>query len=342
MSQIKQIHAWNKLAMDEVKTLLSKEDLGLDPHLDYTIGLYDDDKLMATGSFYRNTLRCLAVDSAYQGEGLMAQVISHLVNELFQQGKYNLFIYTKKQAAKNFESLGFYEIVSLDEVVFLENRKDGFKKYIESLERPDAAKNEKIGAIVMNANPFTLGHRYLTQQALTHCDALHLFVVSEDISAFPRQVRERLIKQGTADLKNIHIHPTEDYLVSSATFPSYFIRSDDALTLAQAKLDAKVFSQIAKGLNITDRFVGEEPLSPATALYNRAMQELLPQEGIGLHILKRKGDNQSSPISASRVRALLKAGDIEAIRPLVPSSTYQFLLSDEGKAIAQKLQEDDA
>ncbi len=155
-------------------------------------------------------------------------------------------------------------------------------------------------------------------------------------------MREKLIKEGTADLKNVLVHPTQSYLVSSATFPSYFIRSDDALTLAQAKLDTTVFSQIAKALNITDRFVGEEPLSPATALYNQAMQELLPQEGIGLHILKRKGDKASSPISASRVRALLKTGDIEAIRPLVPSSTYQFLLGDEGKAIAQKLREDDS
>ena len=340
MIQIKQIHTWDTQAMDEVRALLSKEDLGLDPHLEYTIGLYEEAKLLATGSYYRNTLRCLAVDSDFQGEGLMAQVVSHLVSELFLQGRYDLFIYTKKQAAKNFASLGFYEIANLDEVVFLENRKDGFQKYIASLEKPSLPERSKIGAIVMNANPFTLGHRYLAAQALASCDALHLFVVSEDISAFPRNVRERLIKEGISDLKNVFIHPTEAYLVSSATFPSYFIRSDDALTLAQAKLDTKVFSQIAKALNITDRFVGEEPLSPATALYNEAMEELLPPEGIELHILKRKSDDTASPISASRVRFLLKTGDMQSLRTLVPDTTYQFLMSDQGQNIAQDLRSD--
>ena len=87
MTQLRQIHSWDKQAMDEVRALLSKEDLGLDPHLEYTIGLYEDEKLLATGSYFRNTLRCLAVDSAYQGEGLMAQVDGHLVSELFLQSR---------------------------------------------------------------------------------------------------------------------------------------------------------------------------------------------------------------------------------------------------------------
>ncbi|EFA28598.1 ABC transporter, ATP-binding protein, partial [Haemophilus influenzae HK1212] len=38
------------------------------------------------------------------------------------------------------------------------------------------------GSIVMNANPFTLGHRYLIEQALQQCDHLHLFIVGEDAS----------------------------------------------------------------------------------------------------------------------------------------------------------------
>lgn len=340
MTQLRQIHTWDKQAMDEVRLLLSKEGLGLDPHLDSTIGLYEDSQLLATGSYYRNTLRCLAVDSAFQGEGYMAQIVSHLVSELFLQGQYDLFIYTKNQAAKNFTNLGFYEIVSLDEVVFLENHKGGFQKYISSLHKPSLPKEAKIGAIVMNANPFTLGHRYLIEQAADRCDALHLFIVSEDVSAFPREVRERLINEGIADLQNIFTHPTEAYLVSSATFPSYFIRSDDALTLAQAKLDAKVFSQIAKSLDITDRFVGEEPLSPATALYNQAMEEQLPHEGVKLHIFKRKNDDGTNPISASRVRALLKQNDMAGIRALVPVTTFRFLMSEQGQAIAEKLRQE--
>ncbi len=339
MAEISSVSAWNKRGMQEVRDLLEREDLGLDPHLDYTAGLYEDGRLIATGSFFRNTLRCLAVDSAHQGEGLMAQVITHLVGELFSRGQRDLFIYTKKQAAQNFTGLGFYEIVSLNEVVFLENRHDGFERYIQSLEQPKLGEGARVGAIVMNANPFTLGHRYLVEQAAARCDALHLFMVSEDISAFPREVREKLIREGVADLKNVYPHPTGPYLVSSATFPSYFIRADDALTLAQAKLDAKVFSRIAEELGITDRFVGEEPLSPATALYNQAMGELLPQAGVALHVFERKSDDGVSPISASRVRALIKEGKMEEVRGLVPQTTYAFLTSDEGKPVIQRIRQ---
>ena len=339
MAEIVRIAAWNQQGMQEVRSLLEAEGLGMDPHLDYTAGIYRGDTLVATGSFYRDTLRCLAVDGDHQGEGLMARVVTHLVNELFARGRQDLFIYTKKQAAQNFTALGFYEIVSLDEIVFLENRRDAFERYIDSLKKPGLPEGAKVGAIVMNANPFTLGHRYLVEQAAARCDALHLFMVSEDTSAFPREVRERLIIAGVSDLKKVYTHPTGPYLVSSATFPSYFIRSDDELTLAQAKLDAKVFSRIARALAITDRFVGEEPLSPATALYNRAMNELLPEAGVKLHIFERKSSDGVQPISASRVRALLKEGKPEKVRALVPDTTYAFLESDEGRMIIDRIRQ---
>ena len=339
MTEVRRIYPWDKLGLAEVKALLAREGLGLDEHLDYTAGLWEGEQLVATGSFYRNTLRCLAVDRDYQGEGLMARMVSHLVDELFQRGQRERFIYTKKDAAKSFTSLGFYEIAALDEVVFLENRRNGFENYLKGLERPDLPENARIGAVVMNANPFTLGHRWLVEQAARRCDALHLFMVSEDVSAFPRAVRDQLIRAGTADLPHVYCHPTGPYLVSSATFPSYFIRESDALTLAHARLDAAVFTRIARELHITDRFVGEEPLSPATALYNRAMQELLPLAGVQLTIFPRKSDDGTTPISASRVRALLKEDNLPAIRPLVPETTYAFLESEEGQRIAQALRE---
>ena len=335
--QLRRIYASDRQALREVEALLKQEGISLDANLEYTMGLYDDsDVLRATGSFYRNTLRCLAVDRAMQGEGLMAQVVSHLVQELFDRGVQHLFVYTKRDAAKSIAPLGFYEIVSTDAVVFLENRREAFPQYVAGLTRP-SPRPEKVGAVVMNANPFTLGHQYLVEQAAAQCDALHLFVVSEDISAFPYAVRERLIAQGTAHIPHVYLHPTGPYLVSSATFPSYFIKESEDLTLAQARVDARVFGRIAKELDITHRFVGEEPLSPATALYNRAMGEELPKAGIQLHILQRKSDNGVDPISATRVRALLKAGQLTALHGLVPETTYAFLASEEGQRIAEKM-----
>ncbi len=335
--QLRRIWPSDRHGIREVERLLKQEGIALDNNLEYTIGLYDDqDDLRATGSFYRNTLRCLAVDSQMQGEGLMAQVVSHLVEELFARDVRHLFVYTKKEAAQAIVPLGFYPIVTTDQVIFLENRRGGFENYLRSLTRPPSAQGT-AGAVVMNANPFSLGHQYLAEQAAARCDALHIFAVSEDISAFPYAVRERLIREGTAHIPQVFYHPTGPYLVSSATFPSYFIQEAADLTLAQARLDAQVFGRIARELNITHRFVGEEPLSPATALYNQAMAEQLPKEGVTLHVLKRKSDNRMDPISATRVRALMKEGRLEELRPLVPQSTYAFILSEEGQEIAEKL-----
>lgn len=46
---------------------------------------------------------------------------------------------------------------------------------------------------MMNANPFTNGHRYLIQQAAAQCDWLHLFLVKEDSSRFPYEDRLDLV-----------------------------------------------------------------------------------------------------------------------------------------------------
>ena len=50
-----------------------------------------------------------------------------------------------------------------------------------------------------------------------------------------------------------------------------------------------------------------------------------------------ESDDGVNPISASRVRALLKDGKLEAVKTLVPETTYAFLASDEGRAIIEKI-----
>lgn len=325
---------YTRRAREEAQRLLIKEDITMDKCLECTIGLYDEeDRLTATGSYFRNTLRCLAVDSDYQGEGLMAQVVSELVTRLYALGRRHLFVYTKRTAAPSIAALGFYPIAESGGAVFLENRRTGFEDYLQSLGAPRAGVS---GAVVMNANPFTLGHLYLAETAAAGCDTLHLFMVSEDLSAFPFAARERLIREGTRHIPNIVYHPTESYLVSAAVFPSYFIKDQDDLTMTHAQLDARIFGRIAAALHITRRFVGEEPFSPATALYNRAMAEALPEAGVALTVLTRKKAGGEA-VSASRVRALIKEGRLDDVRPLVPETTFRFLQSGEGAAIVQAI-----
>lgn len=327
--------------MAEVRALLQQEGLLLDQHLDRTLGLYDQAGLLvATGSTFANTLRCLAVDQARQGEGLMARVVSRLVEDLFHDGIHHVFVYTKPEAAWQLADLGFYPIVQVPgSLVFMENRRDGFSEYLSGLAGA-GTEGGSVGAVILNANPFTRGHRYLVEQAAGSCDVLHVFVVSEDLSFFPFEVRKRLVMAGTRDIPNLIYHDTGSYLISRAVFPAYFLKEEQAVTQAQAALDAAIFTRVAEKLRITRRFVGEEPFSPATNLYNEAMKALLPRAGIQLQVIQRLPDPGGIPVSATRVRQALAAGDMTGLKALLPDSSYNYVQSKEGQAlIAQRLAE---
>ena len=174
------------------------------------------------------------------------------------------------------------------------------------------------------------------ETAAARCDTLHLFVLSEDASLFPSRVRMELVRRGVADLANVIVHPTSDYLISAATFPTYFLKSDQIERGAGGALDLAVFGQhFAPALGITRRFVGQEPFSPITALYNWQMQEILPRYGVEVvEIPRRQIGGQA--VSASRVRALLAQGQMEKVKALVPLTTWDFLQTEEGQAIARR------
>ena len=317
--------------------LLQKEGIERDKNLDYSIGLFDDDyNMVATGSCFQNTLRCMAVDSGHQGEGLLNQVVTHLMDHQYEQGLFELFLYTKCSSAKFFQDLGFYEIARVqDRVVFMENRRTGFSGYLEELEktRVPAA---KTAAVVMNANPFTLGHQYLLETVSAENDIVHVFVVSEDVSLVPFSVRYELVKQGSAHLKNLIFHPTGSYIISNATFPSYFLKDSETVIESHARLDIQVFRKIAAALGINRRYVGEEPFSQVTGIYNRIMKEELEKDGIECRVLPRKalGD---TPISASFVRLAIKEGRFKDLKTMVPASTYAYFTSPEAEHVIARI-----
>lgn len=89
---ISQIAHTDKTAIQNVTALLQAEGIRLDANLDYTCGMYDEEmNIIATGSCFGNTLRCLAVSSDHQGEGLMNQIISHLIEVQFERGNTQMF-----------------------------------------------------------------------------------------------------------------------------------------------------------------------------------------------------------------------------------------------------------
>ena len=162
----------------------------------------------------------------------------------------------------------------------MENRPDGFERYLRGLKA--ARTTGKSAAVVMNANPFTRGHQYLVEKAAAACDTLHLFIVSEDASLVPFAVRKKLVAEGVKHLPNVVLHDSGPYIISNATFPSYFLKDEAAVIDGHARLDLAVFTKIAKALNITARYVGEEPTSQVTGLYNQIMSQQLPKAGMDI------------------------------------------------------------
>ena len=332
MASLGEISPRDAAAQAQMDQLLCAEGIRRDKNLDYSCGVFDEDgALIAAGSSFKNTLRCLAVSSEHRGEGLMNQVVSHLLERQMEQGNSRVFLYTKAKNDRIFRDLGFYEIARVEgELVFMENRRDGFARYLKKLE---ATRREgKSAAIVMNANPFTLGHRHLVERAAAENDALHLFLLSEEAGPIPFAVRKRLVQEGVSDLSNVILHDSGPYIISSATFPSYFLRDEDAAILAHAKLDLCVFGKIAAAIGVTARYAGEEKSSHVTALYNETMAEELPRQGLEFRQIPRLAIGGET-VSASAVRQAIHDGELSKAAFMLPEGSLRYFTSAEAKDV---------
>lgn len=298
---------------------------GLEPDagVQTTALIWEGDRLIAAGSRQDSILKCIAVDPAHQGEGLTAALLTQLRQDAFAQNLRHLFLYTKPRNKRLFSPLFFYPVAQSEQVLLMESRKNGVRDFVQSLQAPRT--EGIIGAVVMNCNPFTLGHRYLIETAARECDWLYVFVLSEDRSLFPAADRLALVKAGTAELPNVTVQPTGPYLISSATFPTYFLKEQDSAAEIHCGLDIEIFTRyFVPRLGITRRYVGTEPLSPVTSRYNEALARLLPSRGVELRLLPRL-EQSGEPISASRVRALLHTGEKDELQALLPETTLRYL-----------------
>jgi [citrate (pro-3S)-lyase] ligase len=315
---------FSKGKLSALQDFLRKAGLDYEPAIEFTVNILQDGEIIATGSLDSNILKCIAVSEAHQGEGLTATVVTELQKEAFFRDLRHLFLYTKPGNLAMFESLFYYPVAQTADALLMENQRDGIRNFVASLDCP--VKEGVIGAIVANCNPFTLGHRYLIETAASQCDWLHVFILSEDRSAFSAETRLELARRSTADLPNVTLHATGDYLISYATFPRYFIKDNSRAGDIQCQLDIEIFRRyFAPALNITRRYIGTEPLSPVTNAYNQQLKQELPKNGIQVLEIPRL-EISGIPVSASAVRAALEKGDLEGLKKLVPPATYEYLL----------------
>jgi [citrate (pro-3S)-lyase] ligase len=316
------------------RALIEAQGLAFEPPFDDLVGVFEGDALVAAGARDGDVLKMIAIAPSQQGGAVLGEVVTELVQRALAAGVEDLFLFTRPSSAGSFEALNFALLASHGRAALLEYG-NGLARYLErhrALVRAGAN-----GAVVVNCNPFTRGHRHLVEVAARQVSTLYVFVVSEDRSAFPFDVRLRLVREGTADLANVCVLDTSRYAVSALTFPAYFLGAADDVPAVQADLDVLLFGRrIAPFFGIRQRFFGTEPFCSTTRAYNQAMQRILPTLGVAPVLVPRLA-GASGAISASSVRAALRRGDRAALEALVPATTLTFLLSDEARAVRERL-----
>lgn len=343
-----------------IEAFLKRNGLRFDDMHYYAAITDDDGEMIAGGGLKGNVIKCVAVDDAHKGEAIANTLISHLIAHANEEGHSNVMLFTKHKNRQLFESLSFRLLAEAPEAVLMETGIGGLGDTVEALKKikeegevckennQGCKKEEKTnlnittpqhlnpsapqplttttprrGVVVMNCNPFTLGHRYLIEQAAKQVERLFVMVVREDCSLFAYAERKAMVEQGVAHLENVTVIDGSEYAISQTTFPTYFLKRLDDAADTQMLLDLDLFRRhIAPALGTTVRFVGTEPTDRLTRRYNQLMHEVLADVRETARLEKT-----GNAVSASRVRKAMEQGDMSTIRQLVPPTTLPYIIA---------------
>ena len=296
--------------------------------VDYYAAVTDDDgNIIAGGGLQGNVIKCIAVGEAARDSGMSNKLISHLITMATQQGHQTIKVFTKPENLIVFESMGFKVLAQAPRAILMENGVKGISVYTDYLRRTRGDRHDGAAAIVMNANPFTRGHRYLVEQAAKQASTLYVIAVREDRSTFSYAERLAMIQTGCKGLDNVVVVEGSDYAISELTFPTYFLKQVTDATDTHITLDLDLFARyIAPALGVTTRFVGSEPIDALTQRYNELMQEQLPQHGIAVKTVERLAQDHQA-VSASRVRQAMADGSLSHAAALVPTTTVPYIIA---------------
>lgn len=252
----------------EVQDFLAQFDLTFDREVEYTLRFRLDGKIVGTGSFAGNVLRNIALEKSLQGNGLVAEIVTALMQEQGRRGRFHYFIFTRTCTVNAFQKLGFTEIARAEPYVsLLEMGMGSVSAYCRQIERRAAQLEGERAAVILKGDPSSEKNRTCIQLVAEEEEAVLVFV---DPSY---SVGEQI-----ADLGNVCLVPANPYRITPEIYPTYFLPPKDHV-VSRVLLDADLFAnQIASRLKITSCYVsGKE---------DRIMLDTLPSYGIPLHVLR--------------------------------------------------------
>jgi [citrate (pro-3S)-lyase] ligase len=324
---------------EEVRNFLSFNGLHYEEDVDFTQVYRLDNEIVATGSLSHNIIKCVAVSPRFRGGKLMSKLMTRLVTMLYKRGYTHHFIFTKPRYVRSFSTYGFHEVVRGEPyAAMLEHGiEETIHKYVKklSLQRKEG---KNIAAMVVDCNPVTYDHMFAITMAASFSDWLHLFLVSEPKYFFPLEIRLELLKKSILPLKNVTIHFGGEYLVSYLTFPKYFIEKEE-VSHAHALLGATLFGKyIVPALNITNRYIRQEPNSKVDKIYNDTVKDTLPSYGVKVEEISNLTID-GHHMSARLLRRLVHEDRWDEIEKIVTPETLDFLRSgsDESELILMRM-----
>ena len=333
-----------------IEQFLDDNGLRLDD-VDYYAALVDEttDEIVAGGGLKGGVIKCVAVAEGHKGEAVANRIVSHLIAQANAEGHQCVKLFTKPQNRQMFESMSFRLLAEAPKAILMETGIGGIRKYSEELRVKSEESNGELhyitsttpqpvklhhnntspqqpimpqrGIIIMNCNPFTLGHRYLIEQAAQQVQTLYILVVREDCSMFGYDERKAMIVRGVSHINNVVVCDGSEYSISATTFPTYFLKCLSDASDTQMTLDIDLYRRhIAPALGATVRFVGTEPDDPLTRRYNELMKSMLPD-------VREVARLQQSgvAVSASRVRKAIVENHLALAARLVPPTTVPYI-----------------
>lgn len=219
--------------------------------------------------------------------------------------------------------------------------KDGLEKWEEQM------KNLIMGlgldmtrpsAIVINANPFTTGHRYLVELAAKRSTTVLVFVIEGKPESgsmgnhentgieFSFQERFNMTQACLMDIGNVTVLPSGPYIISRNDYPTAFLKEKLSNASAHAILDSQVFCHICKALGIKMAFAGDEPRDELSEIHLNALRKECAKEGITLRVAERKR-LEDKYISSALARIAIAHGDIDTLGAILPGPVYNQVTS---------------
>lgn len=101
--------------------------LTYDEQITHSIVLRKEKEIIATASCQKNIIKCVAVSEAYQGQNLLAHLMTSLIEYFYGMGISHFFGFTKPQNKELFCSMGMYPVAQTEKFFFWKMTKTDLK-----------------------------------------------------------------------------------------------------------------------------------------------------------------------------------------------------------------------